>query len=42
VRFVADSDDSGHADRFWSLALAIHAGKATTGECRAILIDDDF
>lgn len=28
IRFVADSDDDGHADRFWSLALAIHAGKA--------------
>lgn len=30
VRFVADGDDStkvnGHADRFWALALALHAG----------------
>ena len=25
----ADSDDDGHADRFWSLALALHAGKNT-------------
>lgn len=25
VRFVAESDDSGHADRFWALALSIHA-----------------
>lgn len=41
VRFVADSDDSGHADRFWSLALSIHAAKDTTSECRAIIIDDD-
>lgn len=27
IRFVADSDDDGHADRFWSLALALHAAK---------------
>lgn len=26
VRLAADSDDSGHADRFWALALALHAG----------------
>lgn len=25
VRFVADSTPDGHADRFWALALAIHA-----------------
>lgn len=31
VRFVADSDDEGHADRFWALALAIHAGKDGAG-----------
>lgn len=44
VRFVADSDDSGHADRFWSLALALHAGKSLTAACRATLItdNDDF
>lgn len=30
IRFVADSDDDGHADRFWSLALAMHAGKSIT------------
>lgn len=30
IRFVADSDDDGHADRFWSLALALHAGKTGT------------
>jgi len=34
VRFVADSDDAGHADRFWSLALALHAAKdAGTPAC---------
>jgi phage FluMu gp28-like protein len=26
VRLEADSDDAGHADRFWALALALHAG----------------
>lgn len=30
VRFAADSDEDGHADRFWALALAIHAGKTNT------------
>jgi len=28
VRFAADRGENGHADRFWSLALAIHAGGA--------------
>jgi phage FluMu gp28-like protein len=27
IRFVADSDAEGHADRFWSLSLSLHAGK---------------
>lgn len=26
VRFVAESTEDGHADRFWALALALHAG----------------
>lgn len=34
IRFVADGDDStkvnGHADRFWALALALHAGSSPT------------
>lgn len=25
IRFVAESTPDGHADRFWALALAIHA-----------------
>ena len=28
VRFAADRGANGHADRFWALALALHAGKA--------------
>lgn len=27
VRFTADRGKNGHADRFWALALAMHAGK---------------
>lgn len=27
IRFTADRGKNGHADRFWALALAIHAGK---------------
>ena len=26
IRFVAESTADGHADRFWALALALHAG----------------
>lgn len=29
VRFAADRGEGGHADRFWALALAIHAGKTS-------------
>lgn len=27
VRFAGERDSNGHADRFWALALALHAGK---------------
>ena len=37
IRFVADSDDDGHADRFWALALALHAGKTATTNYTATL-----
>jgi phage FluMu gp28-like protein len=30
VRFAADRGPNGHADRFWALALALHAGKSIT------------
>lgn len=33
VRLEASSDDEGHADRFWALALALHAAAAGGGEC---------
>lgn len=32
VRFAADRGEGGHADRFWALALAMHAGKKTGGD----------
>ncbi len=28
IRFDATRDEKGHADRFWALALALHAGRA--------------
>jgi phage FluMu gp28-like protein len=31
VRLEADSDDAGHADRFWALALALHAAAGASG-----------
>jgi len=31
VRYQADRDDAGHADRFWALALALHAGGTAAG-----------
>jgi phage FluMu gp28-like protein len=27
VRFAADRSENGHSDRFWAIALALHAGK---------------
>lgn len=31
IRFTADRGKNGHADRFWALALALHAGKSGGG-----------
>lgn len=31
VRFTADRGKNGHSDRFWALALAMHAGKGNGG-----------
>jgi phage FluMu gp28-like protein len=31
VRFAADRGEDGHADRFWGLALALHAAKSKEG-----------
>jgi len=32
IRFAADRGADGHADRFWGLALALHAGKRGGGD----------
>jgi len=32
IRFDADRSDNGHADRFWALALALHAADNGSGE----------
>jgi phage FluMu gp28-like protein len=32
IRFAADRGEDGHADRFWGLALALHAGKGTDAQ----------
>lgn len=37
VRFAADRGQNGHADRFWGLALAIHAAKTGTRNIDVIL-----
>jgi len=31
IRFTADRSKTGHSDRFWALALAVHAGKKPAG-----------
>jgi len=36
IRFSADRSENGHADRFWSLALAIHASGADGGPAFAV------
>ncbi len=38
VRFTAERTKDGHADRFWALALAIHAGKAPASQFGAVVI----
>lgn len=38
VRFAADRGKNGHADRFWALALALHAGKRGGGSGAAVAI----
>ena len=32
IRFDAERSDNGHADRFWALALALHAANNGSGE----------
>lgn len=35
IRFTAERTQDGHADRFWALALAIHAAEQTPGDAYA-------
>jgi len=38
VRFTADRGKNGHADRFWALALALHAGKQPAGDFNSVMV----
>ncbi len=40
VRFTADRGKNGHSDRFWALALALHAGKTKKGFFMPVALDD--
>jgi len=39
VRFAADRGPNGHADRFWALALCLHAGKTSSGPSIVVPLD---
>ena len=39
IRFTADRSKSGHSDRFWALALALHAGKQTGSDFKPVTFD---
>lgn len=38
IRFTAEADESGHSDRFWALALALHASKTNANAVGGVLI----
>jgi phage FluMu gp28-like protein len=38
IRYQAESDEAGHADRFWALALALHAAGNDNGYADALYI----
>lgn len=39
VRFVAEQNETGHADYFWAHALALHAGKGKSGPLQFQRVD---
>lgn len=41
IRFAADRSEDGHSDRFWALALALHAAGNDDGPCRLMPAADD-
>lgn len=40
IRFAADRSEDGHSDRFWALALALHACGRDDGPCRVVPASD--
>jgi phage FluMu gp28-like protein len=36
IRFTAERSENGHADRFWALALAIHAAGTAAGPVNVV------
>ncbi len=40
IRFTADRGKNGHADRFWALALALHAGRPARPAGEILVFDD--
>ena len=40
IRFAADQSENGHSDRFWALALAVHAAGGDGGPCRILPASD--
>ncbi len=40
IRFSADRSENGHADRFWALALALHAASTDSGMCALSPLSD--
>jgi phage FluMu gp28-like protein len=41
IRYEGDRDDAGHSDRFWALALALHAAGDDSGPVHAEALDAD-
>jgi phage FluMu gp28-like protein len=41
ITYVAEADESGHADEFWALALALLAARRCSGPARAMRIVED-
>ena len=39
IRFFADSNENGHADRFWALALAVEASKLQSSQNSAFFVN---
>ena len=42
IRFTAERSENGHADRFWALALGIHASLSSSIASIGVTIDDNL